>query len=57
MQPPKEPVERSMYQEQRFQVLTKSHPELAKSLLQRAQAEVDARWLMYQNLAVWSGGF
>jgi len=57
MHPPKEPVEGSMYQENRFQVLTKSHPELAKSLLQQAQVEVDARWLMYQNLAAGSGGF
>ncbi len=40
-----------MYQENRFKMLTKSKPEVAKQLLQQAQAEVDARWQMYQYLA------
>jgi pyruvate-ferredoxin/flavodoxin oxidoreductase len=44
-------VEQSMYQENRFKMLTKSKPDLAKQLLQQAQAEVDARWQMYQYLA------
>jgi pyruvate-ferredoxin/flavodoxin oxidoreductase len=40
-----------MYQENRFKMLTKSKPEVAKTLLEQAQAEVDARWQMYQYLA------
>ncbi|WP_414566815.1 MULTISPECIES: pyruvate:ferredoxin (flavodoxin) oxidoreductase [unclassified Anabaena] len=51
MQMPTQSVEQSMYQENRFKMLTKSKPELAKQLLQQAQAEVDARWQMYQYLA------
>lgn len=51
MRSPTQSVEQSMYQENRFKMLTKSKPELAKQLLQQAQAEVDARWQMYQYLA------
>ena len=51
MQKPKQPVEQSMYQENRFKMLTKSKPELAKRLLNEAQAEVNARWKMYEYLA------
>ncbi|WP_413200890.1 pyruvate:ferredoxin (flavodoxin) oxidoreductase [Nostoc piscinale] len=51
MRPPTTSVEASMYQENRFKMLTKSKPEIAKQLLEQAQAEVDARWQMYQYLA------
>ncbi|MBE9006411.1 pyruvate:ferredoxin (flavodoxin) oxidoreductase [Fortiea sp. LEGE XX443] len=51
MRAPTQSVEQSIYQENRFKMLTKSHPEIAKQLLQQAQAEVDARWQMYQYLA------
>ncbi|MBE9050579.1 pyruvate:ferredoxin (flavodoxin) oxidoreductase [Nostocales cyanobacterium LEGE 11386] len=51
MRVPTQSVEQSMYQENRFKMLTKSKPELAKQLLEQAQAEVDARWQMYQYLA------
>jgi len=51
MRSPTQPVEHSMYQENRFKMLAKSKPELAKHLLQQAQAEVNARWQMYQYLA------
>lgn len=51
MRSPTESVEKSMYAENRFQILTKTKPELAKQLLQQAQAQVDARWQMYQYLA------
>ncbi|BAZ09615.1 pyruvate flavodoxin/ferredoxin oxidoreductase domain-containing protein [Calothrix sp. NIES-4071] len=51
MQKPKQPIEQSMYQENRFKMLTKSKPELAKRLLGEAQAEVNARWKMYEYLA------
>ncbi|WP_414755312.1 pyruvate:ferredoxin (flavodoxin) oxidoreductase [Anabaena sp. CCY 9910] len=51
MRSPTQSVEQSMYQENRFKMLTKSKPEVAKQLLAQAQAEVDARWQMYQYLA------
>ncbi|WGV27324.1 pyruvate:ferredoxin (flavodoxin) oxidoreductase [Halotia branconii] len=51
MRSPTKSVEQSMYQENRFKMLTKSKPELAQQLLEQAQTEVDARWQMYQYLA------
>ncbi|MDZ8069185.1 MAG: pyruvate:ferredoxin (flavodoxin) oxidoreductase [Nostoc sp. DedQUE08] len=51
MRSPTQSVEHSMYQENRFKMLTKSKPDVAKHLLEQAQAEVDARWQMYQYLA------
>ncbi|HLO86869.1 MAG TPA: pyruvate:ferredoxin (flavodoxin) oxidoreductase [Nostocaceae cyanobacterium] len=51
MKAPTQSVEASMYQENRFKMLTKSKPELAKQLLEQAQTEVEARWQMYQYLA------
>jgi pyruvate-ferredoxin/flavodoxin oxidoreductase len=51
MRQPKQAVEESMYQENRFKMLTKSKPELAKRLLDEAQNEVNARWQMYEYLA------
>ncbi|ARV58236.1 pyruvate:ferredoxin (flavodoxin) oxidoreductase [Nostocales cyanobacterium HT-58-2] len=51
MRSPKQPVDQSMYQENRFKMLTKSKPTLAKRLLEEAQAEVNARWQMYEYLA------
>jgi pyruvate-ferredoxin/flavodoxin oxidoreductase len=51
MRSPTQSVEQSMYQENRYKMLTKSKPQLAKQLLEQAQAEVDARWQMYQYLA------
>ncbi|MDZ8261055.1 pyruvate:ferredoxin (flavodoxin) oxidoreductase [Nostoc sp. ChiQUE01b] len=51
MRSPTQSVEHSMYQENRFKMLTKSKPDVAKHLLEQAQAEVDARWQMYQFLA------
>ena len=51
MRQPSQPIEHSMYQENRFKMLVKSKPEIAKQLLHEAQAEVDARWKMYEYLA------
>ncbi len=51
MRQPKQSIEQSMYQENRFKMLTKSKPEVAKRLLEEAQTEVDARWKMYEYLA------
>jgi pyruvate-ferredoxin/flavodoxin oxidoreductase len=48
---PKIPVEQAMYNENRFKMLTRSHPEEAKRLAQLAQADVNTRWRMYQYLA------
>jgi pyruvate-ferredoxin/flavodoxin oxidoreductase len=51
MRSPKQTVDGSMYLENRFKMLTKSKPTVAKQLLQEAQAEVDARWQLYEYLA------
>jgi pyruvate-ferredoxin/flavodoxin oxidoreductase len=45
------PVKEYMYAENRFKMLTKSHPEAAKRLLQEAQQDANARWQLYQYLA------
>ncbi|MDH6072870.1 pyruvate:ferredoxin (flavodoxin) oxidoreductase [Chrysosporum ovalisporum CS-1034] len=51
MPSPKKSVVQSMYEENRFKMLTKSKPEIAQYLLEQSQAEVDARWRMYQYLS------
>ncbi|NDJ21608.1 pyruvate:ferredoxin (flavodoxin) oxidoreductase [Nostoc sp. B(2019)] len=51
MRSPTQSVDKSMYQENRFKMLTKSKPNHAQHLLELAQTEVDARWQMYQYLA------
>ena len=48
---PKIPLERSMYLENRFKMLTKTKPEAAKRLLEEAQQDVNTRWQMYRYLA------
>jgi pyruvate-ferredoxin/flavodoxin oxidoreductase len=48
---PKQPVEQSMYEENRFKMLMKSKPDAAKHLLRQAQDDVDSRWKMYEYLA------
>ena len=48
---PKQPVNQSMYKENRFQMLTKTKPDAAKALLKSAQEDVDARWQKYHDLA------
>ncbi len=48
---PKLPVEASMYAENRFKMLTYSHPQAAKELLQQAQQDVRSRWQLYTSLA------
>ena len=37
--------------EARYKMLTKSHPMIAKRLLELAQEDVNARWRMYEQLA------
>ena len=51
MRPPKNSPEESMYRENRFKMLKKSKPQVAKQLMEEAQAEVNARWEMYEYLA------
>ncbi|MBG1241892.1 pyruvate:ferredoxin (flavodoxin) oxidoreductase [Nostoc sp. NZL] len=48
---PKLPLEKYMYLENRFKMLTKSNEEVAQQLLKEAQADVKTRWQMYQYLA------
>jgi pyruvate-ferredoxin/flavodoxin oxidoreductase len=48
---PKIPLEKYMYMENRFKMLTKSNPDDAKRLLQEAQDDVNARWKLYEYLA------
>jgi pyruvate-ferredoxin/flavodoxin oxidoreductase len=48
---PKIPLEKYMYMENRFKMLTKSHPEDAKRLLKEAQDDVNERWKFYEYLA------
>jgi pyruvate-ferredoxin/flavodoxin oxidoreductase len=51
MRSPKKPVGDSMYQENRFKMLTKSKPGDAKQLLAQAQEDVNTRYAMYEYLA------
>ncbi len=40
-----------MYMENRFKMLTQTHPEAAKELLQAAQRDVSEHWHRYEHLA------
>lgn len=51
MRSPKKGVEYSMYNENRFKMLTKTKPVDAKRLLAEAQNDIDTRWQMYEYLA------
>ncbi|NJN11092.1 MAG: pyruvate:ferredoxin (flavodoxin) oxidoreductase [Richelia sp. RM2_1_2] len=48
---PKNSPEASMYKENRFKMLKKSKPEIAKQLMEEAETEVNQRWKMYEYLA------
>jgi pyruvate-ferredoxin/flavodoxin oxidoreductase len=48
---PKISVEKFLYLENRFKMLTKSKPEVAKELLAQTQHDVNTRWQMYEYLA------
>jgi pyruvate-ferredoxin/flavodoxin oxidoreductase len=39
------------YMETRYKMLTKSHPDHAKELMEKAQKAVDENWKIYQKLA------
>jgi pyruvate-ferredoxin/flavodoxin oxidoreductase len=49
--PPSLAVEKYMYNEGRFNMLSQSHPDEARHLLELAQADVNARWAAYEKLA------
>lgn len=49
--PPKIDIEEYLYRENRFKMLTKSHPDAAKQLLEEARNDVLARWQVYEFLA------
>jgi pyruvate-ferredoxin/flavodoxin oxidoreductase len=48
---PRIPLEQYLYRENRFTMLTKSHPEDANRLLEEAKADVQRRRKLYDNLA------
>jgi pyruvate-ferredoxin/flavodoxin oxidoreductase len=48
---PKIALEQYLYRENRFKMLTKSHPEEAKRMLKEAQADVYDRWHFYEYFA------
>ncbi len=48
---PKLPLDKYMYREGRFRMLTQSHPERAAKLLELAQQDVQTRWEAYSEMA------
>ncbi|MCP4426825.1 MAG: pyruvate:ferredoxin (flavodoxin) oxidoreductase [Chloroflexi bacterium] len=48
---PKLPLEEYMYKENRYRMLTKSHPERAEKLLELAKTDVEKQWETYSKLA------
>ena len=54
--PPKITFEEYAYMETRFRMLTKSHPEEAKRLLELAQKDVEERWKALEELAAEHNG-
>ncbi|HZS07489.1 MAG TPA: hypothetical protein VFD58_21825, partial [Blastocatellia bacterium] len=45
------PLDEYLYQENRFRMLTRSHPDEARRLLREAQEDVYTRWHFYEYLA------
>ena len=45
------PLEKHIYNEDRYRMLTQSDPETAAFLLAEAQKDVDLRWKIYEHLA------
>lgn len=48
---PKIKLEDYIYKETRYKMLTKSHPLIAKQLLEKAQEEVLKKWKLYEQMA------
>jgi len=56
--PPKIKLKDYAYMETRYSMLTKSHPEEAKVLIELAQSDVDHKWKSYVDLAAdWDNAF
>jgi pyruvate-ferredoxin/flavodoxin oxidoreductase len=49
--PPKIALKEYAYMETRYKMLTKSHPEEAKYLMELAQEDVNMRWKQYEQMA------
>jgi pyruvate-ferredoxin/flavodoxin oxidoreductase len=49
------PLEKYIYNETRYKMLTQSKPEIANRLLAQAQADVNRRWKTYEQLAALNG--
>ncbi|MDO8548842.1 MAG: pyruvate:ferredoxin (flavodoxin) oxidoreductase [Ignavibacteria bacterium] len=47
----KMPFKDYAYMETRYKMLTKTHPDIAKKLMEEAQKDVQERWKMYEQLA------
>jgi pyruvate-ferredoxin/flavodoxin oxidoreductase len=52
---PSVPVKQFMYQEARFSMLARSHPEHARALLRMAQDDVERQWRVYESRATMAG--
>ncbi|HZY45203.1 MAG TPA: thiamine pyrophosphate-dependent enzyme, partial [Anaerolineae bacterium] len=48
---PAMPLEKYIYNETRYKMLTQSNPDVASELLKEAQADVNKKWKMYEQLA------
>jgi pyruvate-ferredoxin/flavodoxin oxidoreductase len=52
---PKIPLKDYAYLETRYKMLTKTHPQIAKELMEEAQQDVNERWKIYEQLAASNG--
>ena len=52
---PSIPLKQYMYQEARFSMLARSHPQHARELLRMAQDDVDRQWRVYEGRASMAG--
>jgi len=52
---PSIPLQQYAYQEARYTMLARSHPEAARELLRLAQDDVEQQWRVYSNRAAMSG--
>ena len=52
---PRLPVEDFAYQELRYRILTHTHPADARMLMRQAQAAVDERYRIYEDIAARDG--
>jgi pyruvate-ferredoxin/flavodoxin oxidoreductase len=52
---PRIPIENFVYQENRYRILTQTRPEDARMLLREAQAAVDERYRVYEDMAAREG--